>query len=146
MKKIIYFIAIGIILSIASFAQTPQEVGSYKGCTMFRQARSGDRDINIGLGSKTIQVIYNQWLITPSGDKVEEVIGRCYFVKNVPAVLDSVGQVVTPAFNGYDNWKNYNAGGTPDGTTLETIILGAVNNTLKNTIPIDAVDGYVIPQ
>ena len=123
----------------------PQQVGSFKGCTMFRQLRVGQNDIVISL-TGTIQVVYDQWLITPTGDKVEEQKSRCYFVTNIPykaAVLDAEGNIIEPEvqeYLGFDIWKEF----IGVNLSMENIIIGAINNTLVNSIPIDAVDGYVI--
>ena len=124
----------------------PQQVGSFKGCTMFRKLRVGQNDIVISL-TGTIQVVYDQWLITPTGDKVEEQKNRCYFVKNIAykaAVLDEEGNIIEPEvqeYLGFDIWKEF----IGVNLSMEDIIIGAINNTLVNSIPIDAVDGYVIP-
>ena len=138
---------------MAGIITVPQQIGTYKGCTMFRQLCSRDRDISFGLGTPIIQVIYDQWLVTPTGDEVERVNRRCYFVRNVPAISLIEGQDVydenrilltqdRPAYNGFDIWRGYNVGALPDGTTLEQVIIGSINATLL-LIPMDAVDGYV---
>lgn len=125
-------------------------IGTYKGCTMKRQCHKEDWDIKIGLGSETIQVVYDQWLVTPTGDITNDEKGRCYFVKNVPAISLIEGQDVydenrilltenRPAYAGFDNWASYMANGE-----MKSIILGSIDLTLVNKIPMDARDGYII--
>lgn len=99
---------------------------------------------------ETIMVFYDQYELSVIKE-MNKVIDKHYIIQNiaeVPVVLDENDVEITPAipaFNGFDNWFNYDIGVFPNGTTLGQVLVASINATLQG-IPVDAENGFLITQ
>ncbi len=122
--------------------KTPVQVGdkeeSTTGLKMFRLVDYFRADIT----KEVILVWYYEFLITPTGAKVEEKY-KHYVVKDTPAILDENGVETLAAFNEFTAWADLAIDNTMVGARLGSdIILGAIKNTLSK-MAFDAPDGYI---
>lgn len=82
-----------------------------------------------------IRIEYVQYHLGLDGSELMESTNP-YMVENKPAEYDAEGNMVKPASNKFDEWRGLIVTDYPAGTTLEQIIVGAVNQTLLQ-IPIE---------
>lgn len=140
--------------------KTPVEVGTNPK-TGF-QVRRVYEVVSINRRSQFIKVSYLQWELNLVDEKVFEV-EKGYIVRNVaigevinnykkppliPSAENPLIQIPNPeltamqvAYNGFDNWYDYEAGSLKMGICIE----GAIDQTLTG-LPIDAPDGWIITQ
>jgi hypothetical protein len=118
--------------------------------------------VSINRRSQFIKVLYLQWELNLVDEKVFEV-EKSYIVRNIaigeiinnykkppfiPSVENPLIQIPNPeltamqvAYNGFDNWYDYETGNLKMGICIE----GAIDQTLTG-LPIDAPDGWIITQ
>ncbi len=60
----------------------PVLIGTYEGMEMYRLVTN----VNICIKKQNIDVVYEQWQLSPTGKKVEHQTGLCYLIKDLPAI------------------------------------------------------------
>ena len=77
---------------------------------------------------ETITVNYSEHLLS-NGVAVEVREPKHYIVKNLIIGDEANGVEIEEEFGGFNNWLTIDVGQFPNGTTLEQIIVGAINQT-----------------